>query len=42
MRRLLPTLAGVHVVEAGKSLYGAPPVAVAVRQLKRAVQDAPA
>ena len=26
MRRLLPALAGVHLVEAGKSLYGAPPV----------------
>jgi len=30
MRRLLPTLAGVHLVEAAKSLYGAPPVAVNV------------
>jgi SAM-dependent methyltransferase len=28
MRRLLPTLAGVHVVEVAKSLYGAPPVTV--------------
>ena len=35
VRRLLPTLAGVHIVEVAKSLYGAPPVTVssAVRNL---------
>jgi hypothetical protein len=28
LRRLLPGLSGVHLVEAGKSLYGATPVPV--------------
>jgi len=28
LRRLLPALSGVHLVEAGKSLYGATPVPV--------------
>ena len=43
LRRVMPGLSGVHLVEAGKSLYGASPV-LAARRAKRwaPVRDAPA
>src|SRR4029079_4728513 len=43
LRRMLPGLSGVHLVEAGKSLYGAAP-ALAARPAKRwaTVRSAPA